>query len=71
MIVHDGDIHLHRLVGIADDSELALINVYIGIFFECQLHKIQLCIILSCVYLLYAVGTRFKIGLDYLVLYLL
>ena len=68
MIVHDGNVHLHGLVGIADDGELALINVYIGIFFECQLHKIQLCIVLSRVYLLYALRTGLKVGPDYLVL---
>ena len=42
--------------------------MYIGIFFECQLHKIQLCIVLSRVYLLYALGTGLKVGPDYFVL---
>ena len=68
VIIHYGNIHLHRLVGITDDSELALVNVDICIFFKSQFKKIDLSIILSCKYLLNAVRTAFEIGLDYLVL---
>ena len=68
MVLDNGNVHLYRLFGVTDNSQLALVYVYIGIFFQCQFEQIDLRIVLSGVNLLDTVGACFKIGLDDLVL---
>ena len=51
MIIHYSDVHLDLLIRVADDSELALVYVDIGVFFERELEEVYLRIVARGVYL--------------------
>ena len=68
VVIHDRNIHLHRLIRITNNSEFTLINVDIGVFFKSEFKKIKFRIISCSIYLLNAVRTDLKISFDDLVL---
>ena len=64
VVLHDGDVHFHLFIGISYNCQLALVHMDICVFLKSKFKKIKFRIVLCRIYLLDAVRTCFKVGLD-------